>query len=572
MNVDASTARVQQQAEELCAATIRALRDDPDLHFRGRLLHRGRRRLPLRAPHLHPSPEEDDFVSFRGAADGMALRLALSDPGLHHERCPAEPVDRLIFEMLEQFRVESLVPPHLPGVVANLRHRHEQWSLAFHHSGLTESARGILIYTVAQICRSRVTREPVVEETEDLLETTRGSIVPLIGHDLRGLRTCREDQQAYAEHALGIARAVGDMVRTADAEEPDDGSGDDPADRARFALFVDIDDDSDDYLPTAPSGRSTVLTDAEDGYRAFTTAYDRERPASALVRAAQLREYRERLDRRVAGLGINVARLARELKALLADPARDGWDAGQEQGLIDGRRLAQLVVSPTERRLFRTERIEPVADCLVTFLVDCSGSMKEHAEAVAVLVDVFGRALELAGVSSEVLGFTTGSWNGGRAVRDWRRAGRPAHPGRLNELSHIVFKSADSSWRAARPQIAALLKADLFREGVDGEAVEWACRRIDGRPEARRLLVVLSDGSPMDSATNLVNDAHFLDHHLRDVVLGRELSGALEIYGLGVGLDLSPYYSRCHALDLSQGMTNEAFREVVGLLAGRGQR
>jgi cobaltochelatase CobT len=252
---------------------------------------------------------------------------------------------------------------------------------------------------------------------------------------------------------------------------------------------------------------------------------------------------------------------------LLGVPTRDDWDGGQEEGAIDGRRLAQLVASPAERRLFRTERIEPIADSVVAFLVDCSGSMKEHAESVAMLVDVFARALERAGVASEALGFTTGAWNGGRARRDWQRAGRPSHPGRLNETLQIVFKDGDTTWRRARPAIASLLKTDLYREGVDGEAVEWACSRLRVRSEARRVLIVVSDGSPMDGATALANDPHYLDHHLQDVVERQTRDGGVEIVGIGVGLDLSPYYRRSHVLDLSSAIGDRAFREVIETLA-----
>ena len=192
---------------------------------------------------------------------------------------------------------------------------------------------------------------------------------------------------------------------------------------------------------------------------------------------------------------------------MLAEPTHDGWEGAQEEGRIDGARLAQLIISPAERRLFRADRIEPVAHTALSFLIDCSGSMKTHAEPVAMLVDVMARALEMAGATSEILGFTTGAWNGGRAMRDWKRAGQPRHPGRLNERCHLIFKDADTPWRRARPAIGALLKADLFREGVDGEAVDWACARLHDRPEPRKILVVISDGCPMDSATQLANDA-----------------------------------------------------------------
>ena len=568
-------ARRQQKVEELCAAAIRALAGEADLHFRGRRLYRGGRVLPAFGPHLHPSLEDDDFGSFRGAADGIALRLTLSDAALHRRLAPADPVERLVFGLLEQLRVESLAPAAMPGARRNLAHRFERWSEAFVNSGLAESARGILLFTLAQVGRTRVTAEPMPEHTADLIETTRGMLVGRIGHDLAALRRHRADQRAYAPHALAIAKTVAALVASRDDErgEADDRRDRDDEDRAGFGLLMEIEGEGGEGFALADSGTSRVLEEAgDDGYRVFTRAYDREVEAASLVRAALLGEYREKLDARIAAQGVNMGRLARQLKALLATPQVDGWDGAQEDGRIDGRRLAQLVASPTERRLFRAERIEPLADCLVTFLIDCSGSMKSQTEAVAMIVDVLVRALEMAGVPSEVLGFTTGAWNGGRAQRDWLRAGRPRHPGRLNEVCHLVFKAADTPWRRARRGIAALLKADLFREGVDGEAVDWAVARMQGRAERRRLLLVVSDGSPMDTATHLANDEHYLDHHLRQVVQRHEAAGTAEIGGIGVGLDLSPYYTRSRALDLSAPPGNRVFQEILEVIAGHGRR
>ena len=559
-------ARRQQQIDELCAAAIRAISGVRDVQFRGRRLHRGRRALPLYAPHLHPTPESDDFASFRGAADGLALRLRESDAALHARLCPAAPIERLIFDMLEQFRVESLAGAAMPGLAHNLRHRFDSWSLAFHHAGLTDSARGILLYTVAQMCRARVTGEAVTEETADLLETTRGALGPLIGHPLAGLRRDRNEQAAYAVHALAIALIVSDMLHSADDEPggaPREGESDE---RAAFSLVMDLDAEITERFATAISGRSRVLDDAGGDYRTYTTAYDRQHNADSLVRSELLRDYRVRLDARILREHVNATKLAREWHTLLAAPRTDGWHSGVEEGLIDGRRLAQLVASPTERRLFRAERVEPFADCALTLLIDCSGSMKEHAEGMAALADVLARALERAGVACEILGFTTGAWNGGRALRDWHRAGRPPHPGRLNERSHLVFKGFDSAWRRARQGIAALLRPELFREGVDGEAVDWAASRLAPRDEARKILIVVSDGSPMDSATNLANDAHYLDHHLKDVIARHERQGNIEVYGVGVGLDLSPYYSASHVLDVAQDGCTVWLREIAAMI------
>jgi cobaltochelatase CobT len=567
-------ARRQQRVEELCAGAIRALSGQADLHFRGRRLHRGRQRLPLFAPHLHPAIESDDFASFRGAADGLALRLSLSDATLHARLCPNDPVERLVFELLEQMRVESLAPAALHGVAHNLRHRFEQWSLAFHRSRLTDSARGILLYTVAQVCRARVTGEPVLEETEDLMEATRAALSPAMGTDLAGLRRQRHDQAAYALHALGIARLVGEMLRSADAEEGAASEATDAEDseRAAFSLVMELDARIEEGIAAAVSGHSRTFEAAQQQYRVYTTAYDREVAATALARAEVLHEHRVQLDRLVAASGLNLARLARELKAILARPVHDGWDSAMEEGRIDGRRLAQLIASPTERRLFRSEHVTAEADCVLSFLIDCSGSMKQHIEVVATLVDVFARALEQAGVASELLGFTTGAWNGGRARSDWLKAGQPPQPGRLNEARHMIFKDADTRWRRARSGIAALLKGDLFREGIDGEAVDWAVARLEQRPETRKLLVVVSDGCPMDGATNLANDAYYLDNHLKQVLQRHERAGRIEVCALGVGLDLSPFYSRCQALELGTTAGPALLRDILQLLAHPARR
>jgi len=569
-----AASRLQERVEDLCAASIRAICGEGDLRFRGRRLHRGGTRLPLFAPHLHPSVERDDFASFRGAADGLALRLLRSDAALHASLAPADAVERLIFDWLEQFRVESLVPDGLPGIAHNLRHRHDAWSASFHDAGHIESARGLLLYTLAQVARARVTGERVLETTEDRIEATRFALAPRIGHALAGLRRERRDQAAYARHALDIAKVVAAMLRDAgpgglDADGKDTVDADDEAARSVFGLLMEEEEEAaNERFATAVSGRSRTLEDAAGAYRVFTAQYDREVDASSLVRPDALAEYRARLDQRIAAQHVHVAQLARALHALLAVPAIDGWNAAQEEGRIDGRSLARLVASPAERRLFRLERVEPRADAVVSFLIDCSGSMKVYAEDVAVLVDVFSRALDLAGVPNEILGFSTGAWNGGRARHDWLQSGRPAHPGRLNERLHLRFKPFERPWRRARSSIAALFKSELFREGLDGEAVAWAAGRLALREERRKILFVISDGSPMDGATHLANDPHYLDHHLRQVTQQIERAGEVEVHGLGVGLDLSPYYRSSHILDLGARIGGAMFTEVA-LMMGK---
>lgn len=569
-------ARRQQRIEELCAASLRAMTGDADLHYRGGRLYQGETRLSTHAPHLRIDPARDKFVDCRAAADGMALRLLHSNTILHRRLCPEDPVERLVFELLEQLRVETRAPDNMPGIAANLRQRFEHWSRAFHQSGVTEGSIGLLLYTVAQMCWSRLHARPVLEETEDYIEGTRASLVAQLGTALAGLRRHRHDQTAYAEHALTIAYFVGERVRAERAAaKSEDGDADQEEEAtSAFALLLDFDegDGDDNGIATAASGRSKVFEDAALSYRVFTTRFDREVAAGSLVRHALLREYRERLDRATAEQAINLPRLARRLGSVLWEPRPSGWMFGEEEGRIDGRRLAQLVSSPTERRLFYRDQVKLGTDCTVSLLIDCSGSMKHHILPVAMMAESLMRALEMIGASTELLGFTTGAWNGGRAYQAWLRGGRPRGPGRLNEICHMVFKDADRSWRRARTNIAALLKPDLFREGIDGEAVEWACERLLTRPEGRRILIVISDGCPADSATNLANDAYYLDNHLKEVVARRTREGQVEVLGLGVGLDLSPFYRRSLATDMSQALDTHLFDEIVDLIGGRRRR
>jgi cobaltochelatase CobT len=568
--VPAAYTREQQETDELCAGAIRALSGVAAIRYRGRRLHDGHRPLPIHAAHLQPDAALQDLPSLRGAADSVALRLLHTDAALHKSFCPVEPVARLVFELLEQLRVETLAPDQHAGVVHNLRHRFTAWSHAFYDSGLAEGASGLLLYTVFQMCWSRLTARAVLEKTEDFIEATRWSVSSQLSGDLAGLRRHRTDQATFARHALAISHAVDAMLKEAQAaQDAQQNAAEDAKAQAAFKLLLDFDSDNDNLPDSAPLGDSRAFGDGDGGYKAYSTAYDREEKAGELVRRALLLEYRERMDGRIASLGINTARLARRFTQLLAVPQRDGWSFGEEEGTIDGRRLAQLISSPSERRLFRKEQFLPQADCLVTFLVDCSGSMKTHAESVAVLLDILLRALDQAGIKTELLGFTTGAWNGGRVKRDWMRARSPVNPGRLNERVHMVFKDGDTSWRRARPDIAALLKADLYREGIDGEAVDWACKRMLARPERRRILLVVSDGCPMDTATNLANDEFYLAQHLKQVVALREAQGAVEIRGLGLGLDLGTYYSRSLATTLPASLNNELFSEIAQLLAGR---
>ncbi len=560
--------RYQQKAEELSAVALRALTGNRQLHFEGGRLYDDTQRIPAYAPHLHLQPGIDSLASYRGVADGLALRLLFSDAAQHERLMPDQPVQRLIFEWLEQLRAESLAPDSLPGVRHNLIVRYQAWSDTFLGSGATETSLGILLFAFSQIAWSRLMAHELPEHVQDLLEPTRAALACSLGEAFGGIRRYRDDQIRFAHYALQIARDIAQRVQSEYEDSPENAK----AGRASFTLSLDREQDEGEDLAAAHSGESATFIAAKGRYRVFTSQYDQELDAASLVRTALLQEYRRELDECLARQGVNIARLSRAFRMLLARPQYDGWRFGEEQGVIDGRRLAQLISSPGERRIFRSDQYLPVSDCTVSFLVDCSGSMKQYNGVLALMLDIFMRALEQAGVGTEILGFTTLAWNGGRARQDWLAQGQPASPGRLNESCHLIFKEVATSWRRARSQIVALMKADLFREGIDGEAVQWACQRLLERNQKRRILVVMSDGCPMDSATNLANDAFYLDNHLKTVLRHYTRNHSIEIIGLGVGMDLSPYYLQSMAVDLSSGLDNSVFDEFLLLLSGRRRR
>jgi cobaltochelatase CobT len=560
--------RQQQIAEELSAAALRAMTGRPGLHFEGRRLYDAEKLVPVGAPHLQWRSNADPASSSRGIADALAMRLAYSSPGLHTKLAPKAPVEGLIFDWLEQLRCESLTPSTLPGTRRNLITHYRNWTSAFLASGMTETSLGILLFALSQIVWSRLMGEALSQVAEDVLEPTRMALAPGLGEAFVGIRRWRHEQERYADYALRIANDIARRVR----EEVEAAGPDVRSRRSNFTLSLDASEASAERFMTAQSGDSAVFSSSGGLYKVYTKRYDRIVEAVDLVRPALLAAYRRELDDALALQGMNTARLARALSAVLARPQRDGWRFGEEEGIIDGRRLAQVVSSPAERRVFRRDQYLPLADCTASFLIDCSGSMKQHGLALAMMMDIFMRALEQAGVATEILGYTTLAWNGGRARQDWLAQGRAAHPGRLNEVCHLVFKDAETSWRRARSRIVALMKPDLFREGIDGEAVQWACERLLRRDRRRRILVVVSDGCPMDSATQLVNDDFYLDNHLKAVLRQYGAMPGMDIIGLGVGLDLSPYYQRSLAVDLSDGLKNTMFDDMLRLLSGRRRR
>ncbi len=556
----------QQQAIELCGGVVRGFSKDAGYYFRGAQLYRDQQRVPLFASHIQPDLQNDSFRALRGVADSINLRFIHCDEVLHHSLLPESKTERFLFEMLEQLRVDSLVPDVYIGMKSNLHHRFEEWSMRYHHSGLTENSVGLLIYTLAQMVWSRLNNTSVLEETEDLLEATRAGISPIVGDDLYKLKKYRNDQAEYAKYALSLAATFKNMI-SQESDSESDAELDEEMEEIElpeFNLMVNF-DDAQEGISNATFGESKSWLESKQKYAIFNDEYDTTKNVDSFIRAALLAEYREELDISIQQQGINIPLLSKRLKRLFALPEKDDWHYAQEDGYIDGRRLSQVISNPTERRVFKNTRYQPQADCVLSFLIDCSGSMKQHAKNVAMLLDILCRAADRAGINTEILGFTTSTWSGGRPMQEWIRQGKPKNPGRMNEVSHLVIKTADQTWRTARQSIGALMKQDLFREGVDGEAIHWASERLLQRDEQRKVLTVISDGSPMDSATNIANDPFYLDNHLQQVISTYEHHPEMQIFGLGVQLDLSSYYRNYTVLHMDERFSNSTFNDILAM-------
>ena len=557
------------------AALLRSLSGDASLQWNGQNLYQGTQPIDLLAPHqLHQPQWTGSWLEQRALLDGAALRLRFSDAALHAAHAPTEPVERLVYELLEQLRTESLVPADWPGVRHNLALHFQRWCQHFVDSGLTESSLGILLFTLALTSWSRMGGEEVPPAMADRAEATRAYMSSTVGHCWVALRQHRHCQSAFIPHALELCRWMGQAVHSAEAAA---GAAPAPS-RNGFVLKLHFSTPDKLTPPNHSAGSAAVSAaiahgaQAGRGYRVFSKAYDREVAAAALVRPAQLAELRAHMDAELEQAAYHMGRLSRYLRKNLALPDGDGWQFGMESGYVDGSRLALLVGNPQATSVFKDVRQSRVVQCAVTLLLDCSGSMKTHAERTSILVDVLGRALEMAGVVVEVLGFSTNAWNGGRVRRDWQAAGQPQCPGRLNEVLHLVFKSAALPWRRGRRGIAALRRPDLFREGVDAEALEWACQRLRNIPAKRRILLVVSDGCPMDTATAECNGEDYLANHLQHMVPLLQRREGVEICAVGLAGKLGHFYPHHRVLDLKNGVGDAVFMQIAALLCAPRRR
>ncbi len=568
-----SDAAARRRRERHRSALVRAIGANPAAELRGQRLTVADRPIEIASPHLSLGIDTITAAVDRGIADALGLRIRHSDHDLHAELRPAATVAGIIFDLLEQLRCESLTPPSMPGVAANLDAAFTSWCERARGEHLLEREAGVLLYTLIHLTRARLmgprsTYRPD-DEVDAITEATRFALSPVIGSALAEMARARTDQRRFAAAARFIADYIADELG---------GDGENDADTTRLrllAITADTNPTEDGDAQYGPQGTGVVTVgglDALDGagdYHVYRAADDREITGADLYPPSARRRLRGDLDRLLAAQSVSPARLAQRLRALLAEPSPYGWSSAHEDGLLDPARLARLVTDPADRNVFRRPASRPSCDAVVSFLIDTSGSMKrQRFEAVAVLVDSFARALELAGARCEVLGFTTREFSGGEPRRRWEADGEPADPGRLTSTEHIVYSAAETPWRRDRLGLASMLRTDHYRESIDGEAVLWAFRRLLDRPERRRHLVVISDGAPNDAATSRTNRDGFLADHLHAVTSFVERRSDVRLAAIALDHDVGDFYRNWVPLDLSGTLSLATYEAALLAIAG----
>ncbi|MCY4218292.1 MAG: hypothetical protein OXE41_10765 [Gammaproteobacteria bacterium] len=537
-------------------AALRALSGTHQVTYRHQGISVDGKRLIFESPYLFVDPVKHELVRNRGVVDALSMRLRHTDWALHKSNKPDTLIEILIFDILEQLRCESLADSRMTGLIGNMNQAFSLWCVEFQVNGHTETEFGLMLFTLIYIVRLRITNISPDSEIEGLIESMRFNLAPLIGANLVGLKQSRSSQLEYAKHALSIASSILKFMELSGMHSIEQEISALREKRLLPPESIDNEDlDTTDFVESLYRG-----TDADQEYSIFCSEYDQTIPSKKLYRLGQRMKLRQQLDQLIAAQSVNLPKLAQRLRIVFGTPTRSGWNEGFEDGYIDGRRISQLIANPAYSRIFKQEKLALQSNSIVTFLIDNSGSMRRKKyEALAVLIDVLCRALEIAGVKTEILGFSTGGWAGGQSIRVWRKCGSPQKPGRLNDRLHIIYKDAETDWKQARLNIATMLNPAHFREGLDGEALQWAFNRLQERSESRKCLIFISDGAPMETATNNHNSPSYLDSHLRNVAKAIERTETVELRGIATAFSLVDYLSTWTPIDFSGTLDTRAF-------------
>jgi cobaltochelatase CobT len=612
-NIKAKTPAKEAPTEPFKRAVtgcLRAIARNPEIEVSFAAERPGLAGAKARLPEPPRKLTRHDAAIVRGHADAMALRLACHDPVVHRRLVPGGQQARAVFDAVEQARVEAIGARRMHGVAQNLT---AMLNDRFHrgkYDEITDRADAPIEDALAMIVRERLTGEPPPDAARRLVDLWRPLIEDRAGRDLDRLERLFEDQRRFGDavHDLLDSLDMGDD-RSRQDEEEDDAEQQDQGrkdEQGRDSESAESDDEqrvtleeaeaSSEELPenaaealdaqSADMPDDSELGDSESAaepwrprqhgkneprgpdYRPFTTKFDETVGAEELCDPEELDRLRGYLDKQLASLQGVVSRLANRLQRRLMAQQNRSWEFDLEEGILDPARLSRVVIDPMHPLSFKLEKDMNFRDTVVTLLLDNSGSMRGRPITVAATcADILARTLERCGVKVEILGFTTRAWKGGQSREAWLAAGKPVNPGRLNDLRHIIYKSADAPWRRARKNLGLMMREGLLKENIDGEALDWAHKRLLARSEQRRILMMISDGAPVDDSTLSVNPGNYLERHLRWVIESIEMRSPVELIAIGIGHDVTRYYQRAvtivDAEELGGAMT-EKLAELFG--------
>jgi cobaltochelatase CobT len=569
------------------AAAMRAVAEDAEIDASfaadGTGVSGKKARLPLPSRALAP----DEMARVRGEADAIALKIRHHDAGIHAKRMPTAPGARAAFDAVEQARCEALGSAKMAGVAGNLAAAMDQRYRRQGYERIAERTDATLPEALRLLAREALTGEQPPRSAQHVVDLWRPMLEARIGKDMGDLAGMVGDQDNFART---VRRMLADLdmeageEESSDTEEGDDGEGNDQSpsedeirgeagqeDSSESMTALDSSDDEsgtgddtdgageeqegdagegdgdDEAGREAPPAQlpNRNSTGIETQYRAFTTQYDEIVDAHDLCDPEELTRLRALLDQQLSHLQGVIGRLANRLQRRLMAKQTRAWEFDLEEGMLDAARLARVIIHPSHPLSYKREKDTDFRDTIVTLLIDNSGSMRGRPISIAAIsADILARTLERCAVKVEILGFTTKAWKGGQARERWISEGKTSQPGRLNDLRHIVYKAADSPWRRSRKSLGLMLREGLLKENIDGEALLWAHKRLLGRPEQRRILMVISDGAPVDDSTLSVNPGNYLERHLREVIAWIERTRAVELIAIGIGHDVTRYYSR----------------------------
>ncbi len=543
-------------------------------------------------------------MEVRGFADSFALRVRHHNEALHARHAPAEASARACYDAVEAVRYEALGSTAYAGMRDNLDAA-TRLRTASDPITRASSAQDVPIQAaLALLLREHLTGQPVPEAAQGGVEMLREWIESRAGSDFDALALSIDNQKAFQSLSLDMLQHLeltradpldlppddandqdGEEDTEDDEEGGDDGQDQQPSEVASDAAQGEDDGDSDSeqelgdqdqdaeagdegdegMLPVRPNRPWTDLPGSFD-YKTYSQAFDEVVNASDLCDEDELTRLRAYLDAQLKGLQGIVTKLANRLQRRLMAQQNRSWDFDQEEGLLDAARLARVIVSPGSSLSYKVERDIEFKDTVVTLLIDNSGSMRGRPISIAAIsADVLARTLERCGVKTEILGFTTRAWKGGQSREAWLGGGKPAQPGRLNDLRHIVYKKADEPWRRAKRNLGLMMREGLLKENIDGEALLWAHSRLLARPEDRRILMVISDGAPVDDSTLSVNNAGYLEQHLRKVIDWIERQSPVQLVAIGIGHDVTRYYKRAVTIMDVEQLGGTMIEQLAGL-------